>query len=92
MTYFILIFIASYIIGIIGWSIIITVSKCADTYDELRKELCDSPAFIPIVNIICLIVLVIGAIIISLIQLIYQDFGIKEWWNEIKCKKLPFRE
>lgn len=92
MTYFILIFIASYIIGIIGWSIIITVSECADTYDELRKELCDSPAFIPIVNITFLIVLVISAIIISLIQLIYQDFGIKEWWNKIKDEKLPFRE
>lgn len=92
MACFILILIASYIIGIIGWSIIIIIGECADTYDELIKELCDSPAFFPIINIILLIGFGIVAIIISLIQLICEYFGIKELWNEIKDKKLPFRK
>lgn len=92
MIYFILIFIASYIISIIGWSVIIIICECADTYDELREKLCNSPAFIPVINIISVIGFGVIAIIVSVIQLIYEYFEIKELWDKIKDKKLPFRK
>lgn len=92
MIWIILGFIASYIIGVIMWSIFIIVGKPADTYDELREELCDSPAFFPFINIIFAVGLLIFAIIILIVAYIYKYCGIEKLWNKIKDKKLPFRK
>lgn len=87
-----LVFIVSYIIGIIGWSIVVFIGNYIDTYDELREELCSTPAFIPFINILTVIGLGIVAISVSIVMYIYKYCGIEKLWNKIKDKKLPFRE
>ena len=86
------VFIASYIIGVVGWSIILIIGNYIETYEELREELCGSPAFIPIVNILTAIGLLIIAILVSIVMYIYKYCGIEKLWNKIKDKKLPFRK
>ena len=54
MIWFILIFIASYIIGVIGWGIICYIDPDVTTYKKLIEELEATPAYIPIANIITL--------------------------------------
>ena len=92
MVWFVLSFIASYIIGIIGWSIILIIGNYLETYEELREELCSSPAFIPVVNILTAIGLLILAIVVVAVECIYKYCRIEKLWNKIKDKKLPFRE
>ena len=93
MVWFILGFIASYIIGIIGWSIIfIIIDDTVETVNDLKEGLLDSPAIVPFLNIILLICFIPFSIIFSLVLYIYKYCGIEKWWNKIKCKKLPFRE
>lgn len=88
-----LIFVASYIIGVIGWGIIfIIIDDTVETVNDLKEGLLESPAIIPFLNIILLMGFIPFSIIISLVLYIYKYCGIEKWWNKIKCKKLPFRE
>lgn len=46
----------SYIIGIVGYSIIAIIEDDnIKTFNDLKEVLIDSPAFIPVLNIFCLI-------------------------------------
>ena len=88
MIYFILIFIASYIIGVIGWSIALMIENdYIETFDDLKEALCDSPGLMPVLNIILLvgyIIIIAGCVIV---MLIYKCCGIEKLWNKIKDKK-----
>lgn len=91
MIWFILGFIASYIIGIVGWSIIFIIGdNYIETFDDLKEELCDSLGFIPGLNIIFLAGFIIVAVIAAIAMIIYKCCGIEKLWNKIKDKKLPF--
>lgn len=93
MIWFILGFIASYIIGVIGWSIALMIEKSwIETFDDLREELCDSPGIIPFINIILLVGAAIIAAVVAIVMFIYECSGIEKLWDKIKDKKLPFRK
>lgn len=86
MIYFILIFIASYIIGVIGWSIALMIENndYIETFDDLKEELCNSPGFIPVLNIILLVGFIIIVAVVAIVMLIYKCCGIEKLWNKIK--------
>ena len=69
-----LIFVASYIIGVIGWGIIfIIIDDAVETVNDLKEGLLDSPAIIPFLNIIllmCFIPFKIGILICILMLLL----------------------
>lgn len=93
MIWFILGFIASYIIGIIGWSIALTIKKSEiETFDDLKEELCDSPGIIPFINIILLVGFTIIAVVVAIVMLVCKCCRIEKLWDKIKDKKLPFRK
>lgn len=93
MIWFILGFIASYIIGVIGWSIVLIFENdYIKTFNDLQEKLCDSPGFIPVLNIALLVGYIIIAAIIVILVLIYKCCGIEKLWNKVKDKKLPFKE
>ena len=75
----------SYIIGIVGYSIAVIIEDDnIKTFNDLMEVLIDSPAFIPVLNIYCLIV----HIIICVLSLLYKFCGIEKLWNKIKDKKI----
>lgn len=88
-----LVFVASYIIGVIGWGIIfIIIDDSVETVNDLKEGLLESPAIIPFLNIMLLMGFIPFSIIFSMVVFIYKHCGIEKWWNKTKCKKLPFRE
>lgn len=93
MIWFILGFIASYIIGVIGWSIALMIDNSGiETFDDLKEELCDSPGFIPFINIILLVGFTIIVVVVAIVMLVCECCGIEKLWDKIKDKKLPFRK
>ena len=88
-----LIFVASYIIGVIGWSIMVVIENdYIETFNDLQEKLCNSPGFIPVLNIVLLVGYIIIVAIVVIVAFIYKYCGIEKLWNKIKDKKLPFRE
>lgn len=81
-------FIASYIIGVIGWSIALMIENSEiETFNDLKEELCNSPGFIPVLNIILLVGITIIAalvVIVMVVMFVYEYCGIKKLWNKIK--------
>lgn len=93
MIWFILGFIASYIIGVIGWSIALTIENdYIKTFDDLREKLCDSPGIIPFINIILLVGFAIIAVVVAIVMFVCKCCRIEKLWDKIKDKKLPFRK
>lgn len=59
----ILIYLVSYIIGVLGWCILILWDlPYIKTIEDLVDEMCETPAFIPVANIITLIGVIIRSI------------------------------
>lgn len=92
MIWIILGFIISYIIGIICWGIICYIEPYITTYKELAEEMKSSPAYIPIINVITLLVCLLTWCISFIPTLFYKYCGIKKLFNKIKNKKLPFKK
>lgn len=89
----ILIFLASYIIGVLGWSILVLKEQpYLKTIGDLVKEMCETPAFVPVGNIMILIGYIIYFIWVFITRFIYKHCGIEKVWNKIKDKKLPHRK
>lgn len=85
----ILLLIISYIIGIVGYSIVAIIEDDnIETVNDLKECLIDSPAFIPVVNIFLLVAYIILCIFILLMVCIYKYCGLEKIWNEIKDKKI----
>lgn len=79
----------SYIIGIVGYSIVTIIEDDnIETVNDLKESLIDSPAFIPVVNIVLLVVYIILCICILLMFCICKYCGIEKLWNKIKDKKI----
>ena len=84
---------ASYIIGVLGWSVLAFVDRpYVRTIGDLVREMCDSPAFIPVANVLGLIGYIIYFIWVFITRFIYKYCGIEKVWNKIKDKKLPHRK
>ena len=78
----------SYIIGIVGYSIAVIIEDDKiKTFNDLNEVLIDSPAFIPVLNIFCLIVHIIICVLYLLMFCVYKFCGLEKIWNEIKDKK-----
>lgn len=86
---YILLFIASYAIGIFGCSII-TIIEDHDikTIKDLKESMCHSPAFIPIVNNIIILGYVSVWISTTLVFCIYKFCGLERLWNKVKDKRI----
>lgn len=85
----ILFLIISYIIGIVGYSIIAIIDDDnIETFNDLKEVLIDSPAFIPVLNIFCFVAYIILCIFILLMFCICKYCGIEKLWNKIKDKKI----
>lgn len=79
----------SYIIGIIGHSIVLIIEDDdIETFNDLKNSLIDSNAFIPVVNILILVIYIILCIFILPIFCVYKYSGIEKLWNKIKDKKI----
>lgn len=79
----------SYIIGIVGYSIAVIIEDDnIKTFNDLKEVLFDSPAFIPVINIFCLIAHIILCIFNLLMFCVYKYCGLEKLWNEIKDKKI----
>lgn len=92
MAHFILAFIASYIIGIIGWGIVCYIDPDVTTYKDLIENLESTPAYVPIVNVVTFLVFLALACVACVSTLFYKYCGIKKLCNKIKNKKLPFKK
>lgn len=85
----ILFLIISYIIGIVGYSIVAIIEDDnIKTINDLKECLLDSPAFVPVVNIVLLVVYIILCIVILLMFCICKYCGIEKLWHKIKDKKI----
>lgn len=85
----ILFLIISYIIGIIGHSIVTIIEDDdIETVNDLKESLIDSNAFIPVVNILVFVTYIILCIFILLMFCVYKYCGIEKLWNKIKDKKI----
>ena len=85
----ILFLIISYIVGIVGHSIIAIIDdNNIKTFNDLKEVLIDSPAFIPVLNIFCFVAYIILCIFILLMVCVYKYCGLEKIWNEIKDKKI----
>ena len=78
----------SYIIGILSWTFILLFNYDIQTYGDLLKELKDTPAFIPIINILAFIGCSVVCIFIFTIYVLYKFLLIEKLWNKIKDKKI----
>lgn len=85
----ILFLIISYIIGIIGYSIVAIIEDDnIETLNDLKESLIDSPAFIPVINILLLVVYIILCIFILLLFCVCKFYGLDKLWNRINDKKI----
>lgn len=85
----ILLFIASYAIGIFGCSIIAIIEEDdIKTINDLKESIIYSPAFIPIVNNFLLIGYVTVWISTTLVFCVYKYCGLERLWNKIKDKRI----
>lgn len=85
----ILFLIISYIVGIVGYSIIAIIEDDnIETLNDLKENLIDSPAFIPVVNIFLLVAYIIICVFILLLFCVYKFCGLEKLWNKIKDKKI----
>lgn len=68
-----LIYLVSYIIGVLGWCIIVLWDlPYIKTIEDLVDEVCETPAFIPVANIITLIGVIICSIYVLIMRFIYK--------------------
>jgi hypothetical protein len=88
MKLWILFLIISYIVGIVGSSIIVIIENDdIETFNDFKKSLIGSPAFIPVVNIFLLVVYIILCIFTLLMFCVCKFCGIEKLWNKINDKK-----
>lgn len=90
MIWIILGFVISYIIGIVVWAFFMykfesDICTWEDLFSAMQEQIIP---FIPIINIIYLLVFTVVIIFIGVVVLIYKYSGLEKFWNKVKDEEI----